>query len=259
MSDSPREIEYISDAETVSMGDDWFEFANIDHFWMKRRFDVFEKLVSSGTAPRHAEASWAEVGCGHGVVQRQFETRFDVSIDGMDLNDYALKQNGATRGRLLCYNVFDRADSLKESYDSVILFDVIEHLDDDAAFVDAVLHLVKPGGAIYINVPAFMHLFSLYDDAAGHVRRYDIKMMQTLAESQGLAIERWSYWGKSLIPLLYARKLMLSIRKPTNVIEQGFAVRNQLLNSVLYHWSGLEWIPQHFYGTSLMVALKKPR
>ena len=253
MSKSPSPIEYLSKAETVSMADDWFEFGNLQHFWMKRRFDVFRRFARFGP-----QSKWAEVGCGHGVVQCQMEECSDLSVDGMDLNDFALERHIATRGRLLCYNVFDRAEELKEAYDNVILFDVLEHIDDDANFLDAVLHLVKPGGLVFVNVPAFMHMFSLYDETAGHVRRYNIKRMRSLAESQNLSVQDWSYWGFSLVPLLYARKLMFAVHQPSNVIEKGFAVGNKSLNSLLYQWSRLEWIPQHFYGTSLMAVLKKP-
>jgi len=220
---------------------------------MRRRFDVLNRLAT--IEPGHAVG---EVGCGNGVVQQQLEEHHGIAVDGIDLNEYALRQNQTERGRLLCYNVFDRNESLRETYDSVILFDVIEHLDDDAGFLDAVLHLVKPGGRVFINVPAFMHLFSHYDVAQGHFRRYDWEMLRTLAASRELIEDRWTYWGMPLIPLLYLRKLMLSVRRRPDVIEQGFAVHSKTLNSMLTHWSRAEWIPQHVYGTSLMASFIKP-
>lgn len=41
-----REIHYISPPEHVRMADRWFELASADHFWIRRRFEVFCKLAA---------------------------------------------------------------------------------------------------------------------------------------------------------------------------------------------------------------------
>jgi SAM-dependent methyltransferase len=250
---TPPRIEYLSSPEAVSMGDDWYEFASLDHFWMRRRFEVLEKL-----AEPDRQAKWAEVGCGNGVVQLQMHQRYGLALDGIDLNETALKKSVAVSGRLLCYNVFDRVETLRQAYDRVILFDVIEHLNDDKAFVQAACHLVRPGGHLIVNVPAFMHFFSPYDVAAGHARRYNIARLEQTTNRCGLKTLAWSYWGAPLVPLLWARKAMYRIRKPANIIEQGFSVRNQTLNQLLLQLSRCERIPQRWYGTSLMASFEMP-
>ena len=251
--DLQRTIEYLSSAEQVSMGDDWYQYAPAEHFWMKRRFEVFCRLAGTPS-----QSAWAEVGCGHGAVQQQMEATFGIEVDGIDLNEYALKQNRSRTGRLLCYNVFDRLPALHEAYDHLFLFDVLEHMSDDGAFLDATLHLLKPGGTIVVNTPAFMHFYSNYDIAAGHQRRYNFAAIKDLAAQHGLQIPRWTYWGAPLIPLLVMRKIYLGIRRSDHVIRDGFAVGNKFLNRMLEVCSKAEWIPQHLYGTSLMVVLQKP-
>jgi len=247
-----RSIEYLSAATSVSMGDDWYEYANTEHFWIKRRFEVFQKLIG-----RQTGSTWAEVGCGHGIVQYQVSNKFKIDVDGIDLNDFALQQNVANSGRLLCYDVLDRAAELHEAYDNVLLFDVLEHIDDDSGFLDATLHLLPAGGTLFVNVPAFSHFFSKYDDAAGHQRRYDFAAMEKLTSKHQLKILRWTYWGGPLIPLLVMRKAYFRFRDTEQVIREGFEIKNKLLNGLLTVGSRLEWIPQHIHGTSLMMVLEK--
>jgi len=91
-----KRIEFISEPISVNMADDWFEIATLDHFWIRRRFDVARSML------RGCDLSgWrvAEVGCGHGLVQRQFEQGFGVAVDGFELNLVSLEQNLSTRGR----------------------------------------------------------------------------------------------------------------------------------------------------------------
>src|ERR1700690_621622 len=124
---SPRKIEYLSPAAKVSMADRWFEIASVDHFWVRRRFEVLKRLENSLIA---GAREMAEIGCGHGLLQRQIEDAFNREITGFDLNDYALKQNVSRRSRVCCYDIFQRNPALHEKYDAIFLFDVLEHIAD---------------------------------------------------------------------------------------------------------------------------------
>src|SRR5208282_3627094 len=83
---TPREIEYLSRPAEVSMADRWFEIASIDHFWVLRRFEVLRKLAGESIVKSR---EMAEVGCGHGLLQKQIENTYAREVTGFDLNDYA--------------------------------------------------------------------------------------------------------------------------------------------------------------------------
>ncbi|MFZ0969888.1 MAG: hypothetical protein WAN13_16575, partial [Candidatus Acidiferrales bacterium] len=68
-----RNITYLSAPVGVSMADQWFDIAALDHFWIRRRFDVFRRL-SGDLIPQARDI--AEIGCGHGLVQRQIEDAY---------------------------------------------------------------------------------------------------------------------------------------------------------------------------------------
>lgn len=249
------EITYLTKPEAVSMGDAWFDIANIEHFWIRRRFEVLQKLA--GDLP-WSKMCIAEIGCGSGLLQRQMEDEFGAQVDGFDLNELALKQSVCRTSRRFCYNIFARDESLREAYDGIFLFDVIEHIDDHKGFVDAVLYHLKPGGAIIINVPSDPALFSAYDTAAGHVRRYLAPDLIDLVESLGLRAERWTYWGWPLRLLLHIRRRKLEGKtNSAEILKDGFSPRSGLINSALLAYSRLEAIPQSKSGSSLMLIARR--
>jgi SAM-dependent methyltransferase len=249
------DIAYFSESEPVSMGDEWFEIASTEHFWIRRRFDVLRKLTP---AFNWAQLKLAEIGSGTGLLQRQFEDYFGAEIDGFDLNQTAL-QNAVTRkSRCICYNIHARLDQLRAAYDTIVLFDVIEHIEDDRRFLESALFHLKDSGALIVNVPASKSLFSAYDRAAGHVRRYEVQDTNALMKACGLTITAWTYWGWPLLPLLAVRKRWL--KKFTNeekILQQGFGPRGPLVNTALRVLACCEPIPQHVAGTSLMLVARR--
>lgn len=236
------------------MGDEWFEIANLDHFWIRRRYEVLRSLAADLLNP---DASIAEVGCGHGLLQRQIEDDLGSGVDGYDLNQHALSKSVSRISRRFCYNIFDRRPELAGSHDVLFLFDVLEHIDDDSGFLACAAELVKAGGLLIINVPALQSCYSDYDRAVGHVRRYDRTSLTALAERAGLKVERESYWGMPLLPLLWLRKLTIRGKSDREIIQTGMNPPGHLANQLLMVASRLEPCPQRLAGSSLMAVLRK--
>ena len=237
------------------MADHWFEIASLDHFWIRRRFAVLQRL-----AGRRIEAvqTLAEVGCGHGLLQKQVEDAFGKDVSGFDLNESALKQNVSGRSNLYCYDIFQRDAALGERFDLIFLFDVLEHISDESGFLQALLFHLSASGSLLVNVPAGQWAFSAYDDAAGHVRRYSIKTLQKVAAANGLLLKEWTYWGLPLVPSLLLRNLwLMGKHNEKEIIRDGFDSRSVVVNRMMDLLSGLEWIPQRVFGTSLMAVFRR--
>ena len=64
------------------------------------------------------------------------------------------------------------AGDLWGRFDTVVCFQVIEHIEDDAGALAAMRRLLKPGGRLVLMVPAHEGLFGSLDKALGHFRRY---------------------------------------------------------------------------------------
>jgi SAM-dependent methyltransferase len=86
------------------------------------------------------------------------------------------------------------------SVDGVCAFDVLEHLDDDAAALKEWRRALSPGGWLVATVPAYRSLWSRHDDVNGHRRRYRRSRLQALLRAAGFATVRMSYFNTLLLP-----------------------------------------------------------
>jgi len=250
------EVVYLSKPAPVRMGDEWFDLANTTHFYTNRRFDVLRRLTRDFNF--HGKQI-GEIGCGSGLVQKQFEEHYGVTVDGFDLHAEALRSSLAERHARFCYNVFDRDPRFAAYYDVMIMFDVLEHIEQETPFLQAALFHVKPGGLLLINVPALMAFYSAYDKAVGHVRRYTMATLRAALSAVGLKQLAISYWGFPLIPILILRKFLAARDSdPGKIIQRGFRPPGRLVNCLFGLWSTLEPIPQQLLGTSVMATCQKP-
>ena len=71
------------------------------------------------------------------------------------------------------------------TYDSIIYIDVLEHILDDVGELEYAARLLKPGGFLVILVPAHMALYSPFDKAIGHHRRYSRSSLGHVLPSRG--------------------------------------------------------------------------
>lgn len=234
------------------MGDWWFDIATENHFWIRRRFTVMQRLADSLLK---TSESIAEIGCGHGLLQKQVEDHYHVPVFGFDLNELALKKNVSRISPLYCYDIYQRHPEFKARFDRILLFDVLEHIPDEAQFLAAVKFHLKGSGSLLINVPAHSFFNSDYDLAAGHLRRYSADQLVSVTEQCGFKVRALTYWGLPLVPLLLARKAIPMQRSNG---KAGFDTRTGAVNRLLSQVAQWEPLPQLFLGTSLMAVVEKP-
>jgi len=235
------------------MDDRWYEIANLDHFWITRRFEVLHRLAGDLIAQATAIA---EIGCGHGLLQRQIEDFYQVEVAGFDLNEAALKQTACRFSPVCCYDVREQSPEYEARFDVILLADVLEHIAEQDAFLRAVKFHLAPGGVVVVNVPALQSLYSGYDRAVGHLRRYRIGSLASVARRNEMRIARYTYWGLPLLPLLVFRKLWILARSGEGAIAAGFETGGPRRDRVLLWLSRCEPIPQRLIGTSLMAVLR---
>ena len=65
-------------------------------------------------------------------------------------------------------------------YDTILYIDVLEHIADDAAELAAAARRLAPGGHLVVLSPAHQFLFSRFDAAIGHHRRYCARSLAAL-------------------------------------------------------------------------------
>ena len=85
----------------------------------------------------------------------------------------------------------DVIDSLEhaspESFDYLLAFEVLEHIENDSAALRQWQEFLKPGGRILLSVPAHMRKFDMDDEAMGHHRRYEKQGIHGLLQANGFS------------------------------------------------------------------------
>jgi SAM-dependent methyltransferase len=147
-----------------------------------------------------------ELGCGTGNVLASLG-RFGEAV-GIEL-DAELREVGRSAGLDI------RPGSLPDDIpvadgwaDAALLFDVVEHLDDDLVSLRAAARLVRPGGLVIVTVPAYAWLWSGHDVALGHRRRYTAAGLRRVLASAGLEVERLGYFNTLLFPAIAGVRLL---------------------------------------------------
>jgi len=92
------------------------------------------------------------------------------------------------------------------TFDLICAFDVIEHIEDDAAAVSEINRTLKTSGQFMITVPAFMMLWSHHDVVNHHYRRYTAGSLKDVLSGR-LNIQYLSYFNTLLFPPIAAFRL----------------------------------------------------
>ncbi len=77
--------------------------------------------------------------------------------------------------------------------DSILCFNVLEHIEDDVAGLNWLRESVAPGAVLGLIVPAHPWLFGKMDAEAGHFRRYTRQSLSNVLNSAGWNIEQLRY------------------------------------------------------------------
>jgi SAM-dependent methyltransferase len=212
-----------------------------------------------------------EVGCGTGNVLRMLEKVCqNGQVIGMDLFFKGLEY-ARRRVRLGLVQGDMQAPPFAEKFHLVGLFDVLEHLPDDLAMLANLYSMLLPGGAVFLTVPAFPSLWSYFDEASRHVRRYQFHQLETRLEQAGFEVETISYYMMSIFPLVWIQR-KLTPRRPQGKLMHERAIHdrtvddlkivpvaNQVLSTILSleaSWlKGRRRLP---FGTSLLAVGRKP-
>lgn len=187
-------------------------------FWFKHRNNCIIESVKKYSP----NSVFFDIGGGNGFVAVGLERSgietvlIEPGIEGC-LN--AQKRN---LKNIVC-STLENASFNKDSLDAVGMFDVVEHIEDDVAFLKSIHTYLNRNGLVYITVPAFNLLWSNEDKDAGHYRRYSVAQLERKLQSIGFSIEYSSYIFSILpLPVFLFRSIpsKLGFNKKSNEVEK---------------------------------------
>jgi SAM-dependent methyltransferase len=133
-------------------------------------------------------------------------------------------RNARGRGieHVIC-STLDEAGLKPASVDAAGAFDVPEHIEDDLGFLRELGRILRPGGRLYVTVPAFPFLWSQEDTDTGHYRRYTLPAIEAVLRKAGFAVEYSTYFFGFLPPAIFLQRTLpyrLGIRFNRESVKQ---------------------------------------
>lgn len=171
------------------------------------RFDVITRMMPADVR------DVLEVGCGQGALGARLAQRYDyLGVEPDESSCGVAKQRVAAmgRGEIRQASVADLQD---ETFDLVCAFEVLEHIEDDAAAVAEWAARLRPGGWLLLSVPAHQSRFSAADEVVGHFRRYDPDAMTALLREAGFTDVTVRLYGMPLGYVLEAGRNAIGRRR----------------------------------------------
>src|SRR6266404_3138218 len=170
------------------------------HWWYRALHRlIFQTLEAE--LPDWRDKAILDAGCGTGaILQRLGSPQRNVGIDLAPEAISFCRERGLNNVRQGDICALPFADA---SFDAVISSSVLYHgwVTDVATAVGEMHRVLRPGGLLVINVPAFRFLHSAHDDAVMTARRFRKSEIRNLLLEQGFEIRRLTYWTTLLFPL----------------------------------------------------------
>jgi SAM-dependent methyltransferase len=178
------------------------------HAWFRSR----NRCIAAATRliPRTSEIrDVIEHGCGTGFVLAELQRLFPrARVVGADLFSEGLAMaRRRFAGELIQTDVF--GCEFRDAFDLIGFFDVLEHLDDDLGALQALRLQLRPGGWLLLTVPAHRALWSDYDVASGHRRRYNRQQLTARLSEAGFLVKYSTGFMLPLLPLMLVRRRLL--------------------------------------------------
>lgn len=177
------------------------------HWWYRALhrlvFDTLEREL-----PDWHERTILDAGCGTGAILKQLgnpEKNIGVDLAPEVISFCHERGLHNVRQADICALPFPDA-----SFDAVICSSVLYHqwVKDVAGAIRELHRVLRVGGLLLVNVPAFQFLHSAHDDAVMTARRFRKNEIRALLLENGFAVQRLTYWTTLLFPLaLLARSL----------------------------------------------------
>lgn len=140
--------------------------------------------------------------------------------------------------------------SAEERFDSILYIDVLEHIEADRSELQQASQYLNPGGFLIVLGPAHPWLFSPFDQAIGHYRRYTQASLSQLSPP-----------GLSLMEIKYLDSVGLLASLSNRYLRQSMPTREQikLWDSWMVPLS--RWVDpltRYRFGKSVLCVWRKP-
>ena len=227
------------------------------HWWF-----VTKKEIVLDTIERYQTKSndtkVLDIGCGSGLMLSALQNVGQTF--GMDMSDEAISfSKEIFKGKVEKGFLPDKIPYPENFFNLITALYVIEHIDRDICALKALRSRLTKDGKAIITVPAYMFLWSAFDDMNEHKRRYTLTELNTKLVQAGFTVEKITYYNTLLFPIVFVVRMLNNVLKRDGASDVDMP--NAPLNFVLRMIFGMEQYLLRYinlpFGVSILAVVRK--
>ncbi len=227
------------------------------HWWFAAKKEIVLDTINRNLN-KHADVNILDIGCGSGLMLNDLE--HVGKTFGMDISDDAINFSKEIFSGKVEKGFLPNLIPYPQNYfDLITALDVIEHVAEDIDSLKAIAAHLVSGGKAVITVPAYMFLWSKYDEMNEHKRRYTRGELNTKLMQAGFIVEKISYFNTLLFPVIFLVRMLNNFLKRDGLSDLDMP--NAPLNFILKKFFGIEKYLLRFinlpFGASILAVVKK--
>lgn len=229
-----------------------------NYWWFTARNKIVFELINKFCSLNSSDTI-LDVGCGTGGFAKILSSRYSViCLDNSPLALEYCRKRGLSN---LCSTPLEEFPKDDSSVKTIVMLDVIEHIDNDAEFVKHAYNILSEGGRLIATVPAYMWLWSEHDEVHKHFRRYTKSNFTKLIEGAGFKVKYATYFNTLLfLPAVIKRffeKLIPGKSKEESPVDKVSPFINKIFNSTFSFEGKILPKVKFPFGLSIIVIAEK--
>jgi SAM-dependent methyltransferase len=198
-----------------------------------------------------------EVGCGIGTYSLEIaaDTRKVVCVELEEafVEEFIRRVGNRPNVQVICKDatLLDEWTPNLEGFDTILLLDVLEHIENDVGMLANLAARLMPGGYMIVKVPAMPSIYSAMDVAIGHRRRYDTDSLRGVLLRSGLEIVQiWSFNALAVLGWWWNGRVLGRVSPPREQIARF----NRLVPAI----RAFDRFGRLFCGISIIAIARRP-
>ena len=229
------------------------------HWWYLGMEAITRAILDHYGSPA-ASRKILDAGCGTGAAMSTYLANYG-NVTGFDLSPLALRACQSRKLTSLARASVTDIPFQSDSFDLVTSFDVLYAVNKDSVAADEFFRVLRPGGLLFLRLPAYDWLRGRHDITVHTMQRYTSQKVTRLLINSGFRMVHLTYANTFLFPLAMIKRLSERIWPPAlDSSDLSFPVwgLNEIFKQVLYCEAPLASHLCLPFGLSVVALGQKP-